>query len=659
MITCFSKDLFNSIFKYNNYQDIINFSLTNKYFYSFLNPENNPYINTFFRDLSFEFFFNINNKKNYQKLSEEYFLDDFNKTKNNWKKIFQNLKTNSEKFMKKEIGEEIYKSFKTHCYMPYQRKENKILEFENSTLHQIICYDMNKNDYINMKYYDKYFNNKKEKNENNKIVPLRKGLFFEEELINFKSQINNYHNNKLMRMITNYSFQKLNNVYYSIINQKKDKKNNDVQKKNYKLNSIYLFIVYLNHTLILFIDLLFKYVYQFRNIQDPKKIIIEYTKIHSNLINFGLTINEKFNNINIIFNILHKGKTSTNSAFKIYNMFLNIMEQNFYQKLKPLLNKNIEKLINLLTTEYFEKEKMNNSFNCHSIETNNTEQKNEENNNSDDNDSYDYFLNDSICDDIDIENDDYLNNEGGFTYKKVIEEYSNSILDYCINKDNSNYINNSKIKLNEIYNEYEKLMKKNFIESIKMNLKEDKEMFLNNNVLINEGYESLCSSFSFIKSFFGKEEKGGFKLINRTKLNIFIYCINYLFNYLKKLNNNKYIYKIKSLNKKETYFLNEDNNLIINNDSEEQNIINELYANELNNNKMNLVSNNENIKDIIIEQKIEKFIINHLNLNNDKNELKNMIKDMLLFLDNQINLFKSEDKKIIDISLIIEDKNKN
>ena len=80
MITCFSKDLFNSIFKYNNYQDIINFSLTNKYFYSFLNPENNPYINTFFRDLSFEFFFNINNKKNYQKLSEEYFLDDFNKT---------------------------------------------------------------------------------------------------------------------------------------------------------------------------------------------------------------------------------------------------------------------------------------------------------------------------------------------------------------------------------------------------------------------------------------------------------------------------------------------------------------------------------------------------------------------------------------------------
>ena len=642
MSTGLSKNLFNFIFKYIGCQDITNFSLTSKYFYSLLNPENNPHINTFYRDLAFEFFFNINNEKNYKKIKEDYLLDDFNKTKNNWKKIFQNLKSNSEKCMKKEISEEIYKCFRTHLYMPYQRKQNNILEYENSTLHQIICYDMNKNDYINKKYYDTFFNIK---NENNKIVPLRKGLFFEEELINFKSEINNYYNKKIMKMITSYSFKKLNNVYFSIINQKKDIKINDNKKKKYKMNYIYIFVVWLNHTFILFIDLIFNYVYQFINIKDPIKLIIEYTKMHSNLINFGLKINENFNNINIILNLLIKENTSksTNNGFKIYNMFLNIMEKNFYQKLKPLLNKNIEKIINLMSNEYFEIEKMNNSFNCHSIETNNTEQKNGENNNIDEDDSYDFLLNESICEDVDLEDDDKdLNNDDGFTYKNVIEDYSNSILDYCINKENSIFINSSKIKLNEIYNEYEKLMMENVMESIKIKLKENKEINLNNNALINEGYDSLCSAFSFVKAFFGKEEKGGFKLINRTKLNIFIYCINYLFKYLKKIINNK-----------ETNFINEDNDFAFNNGSDEQNIIYELYLNELNNNKIHLLNNNEGIKDNKIEQNVEQLIINYLNLN-DENELKKLLKEILLFFYNQVNLFKAEDKKIYDNSLKIK-----
>ena len=644
-----TKNIFNFICKYINHQDITKISLANKYFYSFLNPEKNSYINTFYRDLIFKIYFNIDNKKNYKLINEEYLLDDFSKTKNNWKNIFQQLKTNSEIFTKNEISAEIYKCFKTHCYMPYKRKENKTLEYENSTLHQIICYDMNKNDFINNKYYDKYFNIN---NKNNKIEPLRKGLFFEEELINFKSEVNNYDNKKIMSMITNYSFQKLNNVYYSILN-KKDNKKNRISKKKYKINSIYFFIVWLNHTLILFTNLLFNYVYQFRNMQDPAKIIIEYSKTHSSLINFGLMINEKFNNINFIFNFLQKERTSSstnnNNGFKIYNMFLNIMEKNFYQKLKPLLNKNIEKLLKLFSTEYFEKEKINSSNNCQSIETNNTEQINEEIDNMEDSDDFD--LNDSICDDIDMEDDEDLNNEDKLAYKDIIEEYSNLILDFSINKDNASYINHSKIKLNGIYYEYEKLIKENFLENIKIWLNEDNEMNLNNNASINDGYDSINSSFSFIKKLFGKEEKEGFKLINRTKLNIFIYCFNYLINYLKKIINNKYNYGKEFKIKEE----NEENVINFNKDRIEQNIICELYSNELYNKKRHIVNKNEDIKDNNILQKIENLIINYLGLNFDKNDLKIIAKEISL-LYNQIELFKLEDAKIIDISFRHEDK---
>ena len=192
MSSClFSSNILNLILEYNELQDIENFSLTNKYFYTFLNSKKNPYINARYRDISFKKYFNINNKKNY-KLLNEYFLDDYYKTKNDWKNIFKQLYMNSGIYSKKKISEEIYNSFNIHCYMPYQRIQNTILEKKNSTLHQIICYDMNKNNLIKNYHYDKYFDKKKEKFSENKIEPLKKGLYFQEELINFKLEAKKY-----------------------------------------------------------------------------------------------------------------------------------------------------------------------------------------------------------------------------------------------------------------------------------------------------------------------------------------------------------------------------------------------------------------------------------------------------------------------------------
>ena len=196
MKDCFSSmNLLNIIITHFNLKEIINLSLTNKSFYSFLNPEMNPNINSIYRDIAFKKYFNINNKKNF-KFNDENSLDDYKKTKNNWKKILKKLYINSKLYQNQEINEDIYKSFYTHCYMPYQRTENKELDYENNTLHQIICYDINKIDLITYNYYDKFFDANGENYEKVKIEPLRKGLFFENELVNLKTEnINNENKN--------------------------------------------------------------------------------------------------------------------------------------------------------------------------------------------------------------------------------------------------------------------------------------------------------------------------------------------------------------------------------------------------------------------------------------------------------------------------------
>ena len=163
---------------YLKYQEITSLSLTNKYFYSVLNPEKNPYINTIYREYTLKKYYNYNNKKNY-KLYDEYYLDDYNKTKNNWKNIYKKIYINLKLYPHIEIGEEIYKCFNIHYYLPYTREENKILEYKNNTLHQLISYDILKNDLIIKNYYDKYFDKKNENSKKNKIEPLKKGLYFD------------------------------------------------------------------------------------------------------------------------------------------------------------------------------------------------------------------------------------------------------------------------------------------------------------------------------------------------------------------------------------------------------------------------------------------------------------------------------------------------
>lgn len=634
-----SINLFNIMCNYLKYQEITSLSLTNKYFYSVLNPEKNPYINTIYREYTLKKYYNFNNKKNY-KLYDEYYLDDYNKTKNNWKNIYKKIYINLKLYPHNEIGEEIYKCFNIHYYLPYTREENKILEYKNNTMHQLISYDILKSDLIIQNYYDKYFDKKNENSKKNKIEPLKKGLYFENELINFKSESSKYKNKKLIKYITNYSFQKLDNIYYSIINLKNSSK---IKKKKNKINLIFHFLIWLNHTFILFINLLCNYVYQFSDLKDEKKIIIEYSKTHTNLINFGLMVNEKFNNINIIFNLFQKENLSSKNDFKIYYMFMNIMKNNFYLKLKPILNNNIGKMLNIFYNENFTQEKIlliDNYDDNNNIETNYTEVINEENEIENYEDDY---INDSLSEGIDVEYDEDSINENNLSCKEIIGEYSNLILDFSINKYNANYINHSKINLDKYYNEYEDLFQGKFLENIQNRINKLE------NYTFSEEINSLNLYFSLTKRIFS--ENDGLKLINRTKLNLLKISENYFFKYLNELIDIKFKSDLKNYETPINKYTNNDifvlKDYTFNN--KYNNIVNELYTSRICEIKDNLVNNNLNFIKDKKKEEIETIVDNYLNSNYEKNQLIALCKDIIIYFSNQIYLYSSEDNKIIEI----------
>ena len=673
MKKCFSNNLLNIIARYIKYKDIFNFSLTNKSFHKLLNEENNPYINSLFRDFVFSKYYNIHNisRKFYNENIKD---DDYKISKKNWKNIFKNLYINSQIFLDKEVNEFIYNNFKIHYYLPYQRKENVILEYENSTFHQKMCYDIKKNDLIEKNYYDKFFKNRRINDENsNKIIePLRKGLFFEKELANFQLEVTTYkENNNIVKMIIDYAYEELDKLYNSTISfdidldrdrdrdRERDKKEYKNKSKR-KFNLIYFFLIWLNHTFILFTNLVYNYVIQFKESGSARQIISAYSKTHSNLINFGLLINEKLNNVNIIINYIKEESESPiiehPKKFSIYEMLLNIMKKNFYQKLKPILNENIEKMIKNFNEDILQKKKINVSFDSNNIETSNSEILNDENNADDDN--YDLYLNDSGEKDYSLEEDNDLNDEdNNMTDQEVIEQYFNFILDFSINGENSSYINHSKIILSQTFIEQENLMKNIFLENLrkKLVINEEKE-YLNENYLFEEEVESLNDLFSLLKKYSKSDsiKKGNINLINRTKLNIFKSSESIVFNYLEQINKKKFIYELKNEEKgnkesnentKNTVNNNSVNSLNLSDKKYYNKAENSFFINKLNEIKNNLINCNLNMIEIRkdkIEELADKYI------NNNENKLMMITKDIINLYNNQYNLFNYQDIKILD-----------
>ena len=469
-------------------------SVNKELYYTKLNPVHNSIVNTHYRDLVFkEIYFNDLDDEEKAKNKDE-FLDDYKITNNNWKQIFidlNHLYYDYDFIVKKNYSKDVFYRFKLHIYLPFVRKSNKILENKESSLHQYYCYDFNDNKRI-YTYYDKYLDleNNGFKGQNSKNFLFRKNLTFENEFLGINELIHNVQGNNefklLVERIINYDYVSIDKQYYN------NKTNNEV----------FDFIIWLNHSAILFS----KFLYSFINIHcyEPKnknELIIEYTKAQNDFVNFSLSINEFFSNINIIINYLYrfiKDKTKSYNDFSIYKMFFNIMKKELYDKLQKNLILDFKNLVEQYCKELldFVDNKRTSSF-VSNAKT----------------DCGDDFAEDEeldlIIDELPLENEE--NKE--MTKIEIINNFMACITDLSIDERNALCINHSNIKMDDNYQIYEKILIEVFVNEINNCINKEKKPI--------ENIYSIFANILSIKHQDDIKENKGFNFINRTKKLLF------------------------------------------------------------------------------------------------------------------------------------------
>ena len=498
-------------------------SVNKELYYTKLNPVHNSIVNTHYRDLVFkEIYFNDMDDEEKAKNKDE-FLDDYKITNNNWKQIFidlNHLYYDYDFIVKKNYSKDVFYRFKLHIYLPFVRKSNKILENKESSLHQYYCYDFNDNKRI-YTYYDKYLDleNNGFKGQNSKNFLFRKNLTFENEFLGINELIHNVQGNNefklLVERIINYDYVSIDKQYYN------NKTNNEV----------FDFIIWLNHSAILFS----KFLYSFINIhcyesKNKNELIIEYTKAQNDFVNFSLSINEFFSNINIIINYLYrfiKDKTKSYNDFSIYKMFFNIMKKELYDKLQNYLILDFKNLVEQYCKELldFVDNKRTSSF-VSNAKT----------------DCGDDFAEDEeldlIIDELPLENEE--NKE--MTKIEIINNFMACITDLSIDERNALCINHSNIKMDDNYQIYEKILKEVFVNEINNCINKEKKPI--------ENIYSIFANILSIKHQDDIKENRGFNFINRTKKilfdaifsclkrNIFLIIENEFLGYFQNINTN-------------------------------------------------------------------------------------------------------------------------
>ena len=291
-------------------------SMSNRTLKYLLDPKNNSYVNTLFLLKIINEFFDFD--KSYNK-NKKILLGKIIKYKVNWKQYYNQLIINFSKCEDQMINKKIRDFFRIHIYLPDLRKDCFILEFQNSTIHQMKCYDTKINLMKTYNYYSRYFNpelvlNKNE--DNGKIVILREKLIFEDYLINFKKLFYDFINNeKYKRFINNvyeYNFDILQELYLS----------EDQEETNFKVieenNNLIKFIVWICNSFILYTNINCYYIKGLleNDNTDEQELITEFINKKNDLENCGLLINGAFENVNIIVNLLSAYK-------KIYDLYAN------------------------------------------------------------------------------------------------------------------------------------------------------------------------------------------------------------------------------------------------------------------------------------------------------------------------------------------------
>ena len=575
-----------NISKYLNLKELLLFSSVNKAIYfTKLNPVYNSIVNSHYRTLIFNKFYLNDLDDNEKAKNKDEFLDDYKITNNNWKQIFINLNHHYYDYnfiVKKEYAKDVFFRFKLHLYLPFIRKSNKVLENKESSLHQYYFYDFDKNKTVFI-HYDKFLDleNNGFNRKNSENFLFRKNLVFENEFLGINELIKTVHGNNnfalLLEKIINYDYEGIDKQYYN------NKTNNEV----------FDFIIWLNHSAILFSKFLYSliniYCYESKN---KNELIVEYINAQNNFVNFSLSINERYNNLNLIINYLYrfiKDKTKSYTEFSLYKMFFNIMKKELYNKLE----KNLEKEFKILVEQYckelldFVDNKRTSSFGSDAKT-----------------DSGDIFEEDDefemIIDEVPFE----IEENKELTKMEIINNFMSCITDLSIDEKNALCINHSNLKMDDNYQIFEKILKDVIVNEI--------------NISINKERKSIESIYNVFKNILSIEdqdsikERNGFHFINRTqkllfdavfsclKRNVFQIIENEWSEYYKNLNTNNTQNTIE--NKK---IINNEtlNKLIDELDKEEKLKMDNVYNDLLNQMKMefenktnmNCKSNNYNI----------------------------------------------------------------
>lgn len=486
----YTQIILKSILKYLSFKDIILFSQCDKELYKRIDPASNAFVNNIFLENVYQTYFsskdyNFENKKNLS--------DDYLESKINWKSFLKEINLHFKNYNKedKAIYEKVLDFFKLHLYLPDLRKEYFHLEYEFSSTHQYISYDLIERRLINLNRFKKHITKEylleSLKNPDNEIKiavkPIRKDEFFEEELLDFRKVFktiinNNVYNNIIYGEVINYNYTNID-LYY--------KKN----KFNYKIIN---FILWITHSFILYSDYVYNFIISFiDNVNiDVQTLFSEYIGKYEELVNCAQLINSKFENINIIINYLIKfeslpseiekkgpldlspssSSTSASSsksnstsfnkpnAFYFYNFFYNIIKNNLCRKLSGNMNKKLDKLLETYLIETFEKKE-----NLENDKINDIDCDYEDDNMDIDDENYDY------------ENEDFSMSDEKISNKELIEKFFLVQVDLEINEINSKAINHTELKVSQEYENLENLLNNKLVSTIDLYVKKEKPLF--------------------------------------------------------------------------------------------------------------------------------------------------------------------------------------
>ena len=594
MIEC--ENVMTIISRYLRSNDKVTFSSINKMaYYSKLNPISNPMLNSSYRsDVLNKFYFSefLDEVDTHNK---EEVLDDYNITKNNWKQIYLELMQHYYNYNyvdKRKYVTRVFELFKNHIYLPFVRKSNYILENKDSTLHQLYFYDFSRTNLIIYNHYDKYLdlnNNGFIGQEQDNFI-IRKKQALETDLLNFNELTRNVLNNNnyitIIEKIVNYDYKGVDDLY---------NENNMIGVNN----SVMDFILWLNHSAILFSRLLYAQMIIYCDNKNGNELIIQFVKNHENFVNFSLSINEQFNNLNVIINYLYRfinDKTKKYCGFSLYKLFFNIMKKEIYDKLMTHLELKFKILVDLYCKELF------------AIDNNERKLSFESRTKQDSNDS------DEENDDFEMNECDLSLNEENkeLTKKDIIDNFMKCVTDLSIDEKNALCINHSNLKMNENYIKYENILINSFVKEIDNCLTKEK-------FLVDQIFEIVKSLFSIrieCSKRINSLNDNSFKFIRRTKKILIKNIEQCLLKNITKNIKEEFCEYVKN-----------------NNNNQEENTKNKKISNDI----------NKNMKELIDELDKE-----------EKEKMDNYCEDMINYIKNELLEIISKDKNICNIINIVE-----